>query len=276
MARIFLEEICSGLNIDKDRIILVPGNHDINWNLARDNIGHRFDAYLAFLVSFYGEDLFRKIYPKITWNLRIEGTRPEASDIFAIRHDPLLNLTIIGLNSCVYENDQNHFGFIGGKQMRTIEEILDEVSSRKDDLRVALLHHHLHPFPEPIRMSEQSEVWPDLSTIRDAGIAERRLEKLGFDVILHGHKHKPQIRETAILDKSDGSKHIQKLIVCGAGSVGVIAEELEHDVMNQYEVIEFLRYPRKVSNDFMQIECRQLASSPDAEWVTSNKIILSG
>jgi hypothetical protein len=35
-------------------------------------------------------------------------------------------------------------------------------------------------------------------TIRDAGLVERRLEKLGFDLVLHGHKHKPQLRETLV------------------------------------------------------------------------------
>jgi len=138
-----------------------------------------------------------------------------------------------------------------------------------------LLHHHLHPFPEQIK-KENSEIWQDISTIRDAGITERKLEKMGFDVILHGHKHKPQIRETAIRDKSDGMKYSPKLIVCGAGSTGVVAAELEHDVMNHYEVLEFIRNPRKMGIDFLQIEWRELAHVSDAEWITSNKLIIAG
>ena len=276
IVRTFLNEISVGLDIDKERIILVPGNHDINWNLARDNIKNRFDNYIAFLVSFYGEEIFRKRYPKVTWDLHIGGSRPEPSDLFVFCHNPDLNLTIVGLNSCIYENEQHHYGFIGGKQIRMIENTLDDVYPQNECIRVALLHHHLHPFPEPIQIRNNSEIWPDLSTIRDAGITERRLEKMGFDVILHGHKHKPQTRETAIRDKSDGSKYSSKLIVCGAGSTGVNATELEHDVMNQYEVIEFLRCPRKIGTDFLQIEWRELALAPDAEWVTSNRLIIAG
>jgi calcineurin-like phosphoesterase family protein len=269
-------EICIGLNISKDRIILVPGNHDINWILAKDNMKNRFDNFLVFLFSFYGEELFRKMYPKITWNLQIGSSRPEPSDIFAVCHNEDLNFTIIGLNSCIYENDQHHYGFVGGKQLRAIQDVLNEKSAQNQGIRVALLHHHLHPFPEQIKMRENSEIWQDFSTIRDSGLTERWFEKMHFDIILHGHKHKPLIRETAIRDKSEGSKSCPRLIACGAGSAGVVVDELEHEVGNQYEIIEFLRSPRKVGVDFLQIEWRELALTPDAEWATSNKLNIVG
>jgi len=121
MVEKFLNDICSGMNIDKERVILVPGNHDVNWNLARDDMKNRFNNYLAFLVSFYGKLNFKKIYPKIG-DLEF-GKSPEPSDILAIYKDPKSSLTIIGLNSCIYENEQHHYGFIGGKQLRTIEDI---------------------------------------------------------------------------------------------------------------------------------------------------------
>jgi len=59
-----------------------------------------------------------------------------------------------------------------------------------------MFHHHLHPFPEFIQTDENSQIGMDLSIIRDSGIVERQLERMKFDLILHGHKHKPQIRET--------------------------------------------------------------------------------
>jgi hypothetical protein len=116
----------------------------------------------------------------------------------------------------------------------------------------------------------------DLSIIRDSGIVERQLERMKFDLILHGHKHKPQIRETVIRNVGNSTADNAKLIVCGAGSVGVNAVELEHNVSNQYQVVEVLRNPRKKAVDFLRIEWRTLEVSPEAEWVTPGSWIITG
>src|SRR5262249_51450096 len=145
-----------------------------------------------------------------------------------------------------------------------------------DGVRVAMFHHHLHPFPEFNQKDENSQVDIDLSIIRDSGIVERQLEKMNFDLILHGHKHKPQIRETVIKNAPNSDVDNAKLIVCGAGSAGVNYIELEHNVPNQYQVIEILRSPRRRTLDFLKIEWRTLDVSDEAEWVTPGSWIVTG
>jgi 3',5'-cyclic AMP phosphodiesterase CpdA len=274
LAQDFLTEVCEGLGISTNRVYIVPGNHDVDWQLGRVNLSHRFDNYIQFLVEFYGEDLFRARHPKITWDLRINSKRPEPWDLLSIQHDPNASLMILGLNSCVYETHQDHYGLIGGRQLRVAEELLDGSSSA--GIRVAMFHHHLHPFPEFIQTDENSQIGMDLSIIRDSGIVERQLERMKFDLILHGHKHKPQIRETVIRNVGNSTADNAKLIVCGAGSVGVNAVELEHNVSNQYQVVEVLRNPRKKAVDFLRIEWRTLEVSPEAEWVTPGSWIITG
>lgn len=184
---------------------------------------------------------------------------------------------IVGLNSCVYETEQHHYGFIGGNQLRHLERLMDKGVVEPAGLLVAVLHHHLHPFPEPLQTQrEGAEVWMDMSTVRDAGLVEKRLERLGFDLVLHGHKHKPQLRETVVKDRGYTDNQPGRLIVCGAGSIGVNSSELEHNIANHYEVIELLRMPRQTGVDFVRIEWRELAVNPEAEWVTPASWVLGG
>ena len=106
-----------------------------------------------------------------------------------------------------------------------------------------------------------------MSTIRDGGLFERFLERREFDIVLHGHKHQPQLRETTVRDRfSEGT--VKPLIVCGAGSCGVAASELAHSAGNHYQVLEFTGQPRSVGVEYVRIEWRELAVDPAAEWVT--------
>lgn len=272
-AREFLDEVCLGLGVSKDRVLIVPGNHDVHWPSTRVDRSHHFDNYLGFIQDFYGEELFRKRYPRVTWDFHVNSERPSPGDIVAIDHHR--DLTIVGLNSCVYETDQNHYGFVGGRQLETATDLIEEAGGTINDIRIAVLHHHLHPFPEPIIRSED-QIWMDLSTIRDAGLVERRLERLGFDIVLHGHKHKAQLRETLVHERDEPRKDNPRLIVCGAGSAGVNGKELEHNYSNHYEVIEILRCPRAVGADFLSIEWRELALVPCSEWVTNQRWVVMG
>jgi hypothetical protein len=94
-----------------------------------------------------------------------------------------------------------------------------------------------------------------MSTVRDAGAVERRLEMYGFDFVMHGHKHKPQLRETLLRDQRfEGTKEWKRLIVSGCGSTGVAEKELEHGRGNHYAIIDVLRPTRDGGADFAAVE----------------------
>jgi hypothetical protein len=143
---------------------------------------------------------------------------------------------------------------------------------------MAVLHHHLHPFPELIEAREaKEEIYIDVSTIRDAGLVERQLEAMRFDLVLHGHKHKPQLRETLVRDRYVESGHeARPLIVCGAGSTGVCEKELEHSQANHYGIVEILRQPREPGADFVRVDWSELTLDPLAEWSTPKGWPLKG
>jgi 3',5'-cyclic AMP phosphodiesterase CpdA len=268
-----LEEVCRNLNIDKRRVHMIPGNHDVNWQAAAHDRSHRFDDYLVFLVGFYGEALFRERYPLIQAPLSL-AHRPAASDILAVNDWRESGFFLAGLNSCVYETEQNHYGFVGEAQLKRLRDIIADLAVPGNVVRVAVIHHHLHPFPELLRERDGHEVWTDLSTIRDAGFVERSLERFGFDLILHGHKHKPQLRETVVEDPDPSKARLRRLIVCGAGSVS--CTELEPNVPNHYQVIELRCPARSNGAELVRIEWRKLPIEPGAEWSTQRAWSIAG
>ena len=252
---------------------IVPGNHDISWNLARHDRKYRFDPYLQCLSQFYGEDLFRQKYPRIAFPITITN-RPAAHDIVSVSYRPEAQVLIVGINSCVYESEQHHYGFVGERQLRNVREMIAALDVPAQAVRIAVIHHHLHPFPELLKEREGQDIWVDVSTIRDAGFVERSLERLGFDLVLHGHKHKPQLRETVVRETDPGKGPMSRMIVCGAGSASCV--ELEPNIPNHYEVIELRARPRAVGAEFVKIEWRVLPVEPGAEWTTAKTWSVTG
>ncbi len=277
MANGFLVELVQVLGITRDRVHLVPGNHDIHWKSADVDRSRRFDNYIAFLDTFYGSSLLRARLPYLTWDLRAHTQRDPAAHLVSLYASE--QIVVVGLNSCVYETQQDHFGFVGGNQLKLVDDWFNKhnVTAFDAAVRVAVVHHHLHPFPEAL--TEQrgpQEVWQDLSTVRDAGLVERALERRGFDLVLHGHKHHAQLRETLIRQQFESHRALSRLIVCGCGSTGVARSELEHGDGNHYQVIELLRLPRKSSAAFVKVYWRELAYRADAEWRSTDAWTIDG
>jgi tetratricopeptide (TPR) repeat protein/3',5'-cyclic AMP phosphodiesterase CpdA len=263
----FLVELCEAVPLKRDQVVLVPGNHDVDWQLAGIDLSHRFDHYLSFARRFYGPDLFSQLFPLVDWDFQVETARPRPSEIVLIkRHDVA---TLVGLNSCVFETHQDHYGFVGLRQLAHVEDLLGTASN--NGIRIAVMHHHLHPYPESVDLQDRgTAAFVDSSTVRDAGLVEQRLERLGFDLILHGHKHKPQLRETRVRDRLDADRDAAKtLIISGAGSVGVSSSYLEQSEGNHYALIEPLRAARQKGAEFVRVEWRELSYLAGATWSTT-------
>jgi 3',5'-cyclic AMP phosphodiesterase CpdA len=87
-------------------------------------------------------------------------------------------------------------GWLGGRQLRRLEEALD---STRDHFRLLLIHHP--PLPQHLDV---------LRALRDRGRLHKLLRRVGCDLVLHGHEHR-DLRGT--LDGPQGP-----IPVIGAGS----------------------------------------------------------
>jgi tetratricopeptide (TPR) repeat protein len=268
-----LASFCDRIELSRERVSFVPGNHDVSWHLSKDDPASRFNNYLGFLAVFYGNDLVAERYPDLGWPVVVGQTPPRPDQIVGMAVYEEHGLLVATLNSCVYEDDQRHYGFVGEPQVRRLRELLKPIDRHEELVRVAVIHHHMHPFREYLQI-DRSEVWNDLSTVLDAGFLESVLERLGFDLVLHGHKHKPQTRETLLRDVGPQKQDARPLIVCGAGTVSCL--ELEQAHANHYELVQVLQNPRRPNVPFVRVRWRELSQVAGAEWTDTESYDVYG
>lgn len=92
-----------------------------------------------------------------------------------------------------------------------------------------------------------------------------------LDVVLHGHKHTPALRETVLLSANTESEPAKRILVCGAGSTSVSYEELPPDSANHLEVLSFHSQTRIAGEPFVSVEWRELAYTDVARWETTRR-----
>lgn len=200
LARQFFDKLLQTTGLDKERLVLIPGNHDVDReqiSLGARNIGDsltdregvhailtnaadrrvmfaRFEGYAAFVNSYLGEhqafDDERYFHVR---TLELHGSR----------------VALLGLNSAWLSDPDKREGkevVVGELQVRTALARAEEA-----DLRISLLHH---PF-DHLREFDRDDVEPMLSD--------------NCDFILHGHEH-----QTNVLSLSDPDA---KAMVIAAG-----------------------------------------------------------
>ena len=207
----FLTALRDGLGLPTERIVIVPGNHDVNrkkcqaYFLDREADGERpvapywpkWEAYAALHKRFYGTEL-----PVDEPWLHVEF--------------PQLRVAVAGLNSTMAKSHrpEDHYGWLGEEQLRYFATRMRDAGA-KALLRIGVLHHN------PVRGSGDDD-----AHLRDA---DRFGDILGdrLDLVLHGHTHDARVL------------HFGRtaLPVLGAGSAGVADTERPPEVPNQYQIV---------------------------------------
>ena len=176
-ARKFIEELLNHLKLHKTRLAMVPGNHDINWNLCEsyfkwcdaEEIKPARPYWKKY--QFFKEKLFDPIYR----DMAATFTEDEYWTLFEI---PELKTVIAGLNSTFDEshNKDHHFGSIGEAQYRYFHEKMKDYQN-KQWLRIAILHHNI-----------RRGCVADDEHLHDSDDLERWFGD-HFNLFLHGHTH---------------------------------------------------------------------------------------
>jgi 3',5'-cyclic AMP phosphodiesterase CpdA len=238
-----------GSGLDREQIILAPGNHDVSRALSRFGCGldpydesitdvgepndyyrYRFAPFKMFFDGFY---LGRRLYS-------IEDNR-----MFSI-HDlrEAFGLVIVGFNSCeVLDHSANgrDRGYISFDTIEEVKRQLDELGLAEGDaLKVAVWHH-------PLLVENPG----DPSYHRDL---LKRLSMHGFRISLHGHIHRP------FSDSRPGEFASEGIHQFGAGTIGANAEERPKEWPMHYEVLAFdltsrnctVHSRQRVGNEWLQ------------------------
>jgi WD40 repeat protein len=211
----FIDGLARGLRLPLDRVVVVPGNHDV----SRDACAAYFSSCRAeeieprppfwpkwrFFATFF-KDLYRDV-------ATATFTEAQPWTFFEI---PDLKVVVAGINSTMAEShrDEDHYGFVGSTQIDWFARELEQVR-RNEWLRIAAVHHDLRG--EPTRPEER---------VSDQGPLLQALgERVSFFV--HGHTW-------------DGRHELLsgEIPVFAAGSGAPRPERGTDEPTNQYQVLQ--------------------------------------
>lgn len=235
----------------KHRIVLVPGNHDVDWNYSRESmvkidnaqvtdsnnqlkgvysrqaINQHSDIKWSWKeLSFFKVvdhdtylrrfEAFAKFYGAFYDSKRRYSLNPDSQyDIFDF---PEFAISIVGYNSC-YNND--HLNFVGDIHPDCIASSTRQLRKldRKGRLLLAVWHHNTKGLPYEANYMDSSR----LKNFIDAGIV------LGF----HGHQHR-----TEIVRDYNNMIEQKRIVVFSAGTLCGGPGELPVGHNQQYNIVE--------------------------------------
>lgn len=219
-----VDGLSDDLNIDVKKILCVPGNHDINWNLSKlaEEAGDeqlKFLPYNNFISTLTknNEHLIKDRYVR-----RNEQITPSSDNLMepSLDEQNIPKLEILLLNSCEKEDHNNHEGYVcKEKLLRTLQIQKDE-----EQLKIAIMHHRLETIPN------------EAAGITNARDIQTILEYNKYNIVLTGHVHQSTVKPSI-----DSTGHT--IIYASCGSTGVPKEAREDGIQNQYciHVLDFDR-----------------------------------
>lgn len=261
-ARAFLSRLMEELRLSPARLVIVPGNHDLSWPLARKAYDlHRRSDYRGALreglyidrgeiIEVRDEDAYRRRFEEFSrFYEGIKGSPYplEYTQQAAFQHFPEQRLLVLGLNSA-WQLD-HHFKLRAAIHSGALSDALSRIRVTPEYagcLKIAVFHHPASGDGD--------------DRIRDAGFLEQ-LAKAGFRVALHGHIHKAR-NELFRHDMNTGGRRID--LVC-AGTFGAPAGEWVPGYPLGYNLLRF-------GGSKMIVETRRReelngAWKPDARWL---------
>ena len=261
-AKIFFDRICAEFGLTPADLVIVPGNHDLSWELSdegytpvkRKNYAGSLKegCYIDesdTLIQVRDDDLYKERFsPFSNFYRDIKGDPYplEHAQQGIIHHLKELDLVILGFNSA-WQVD-HHFKSRAGICPDALAGALDSIRQNQDlaeCLKFAVWHHPLNsPFED---------------RIIDHGFMER-LAQSGFSVCFHGHLHKT----TSELFRYDHSASGRKIEIVGAGTFGAPTKEWTPGYPLQYNLLKI--YQKQIT---VETRCRTEingAWKPHAIW----------
>jgi formylglycine-generating enzyme required for sulfatase activity/UDP-2,3-diacylglucosamine pyrophosphatase LpxH/energy-coupling factor transporter ATP-binding protein EcfA2 len=263
-----IDGIIKGFDLKSRKIIIVPGNHDLNWGLSKK--GYRF-VYMEeapnplpegdYIPAGESGVLIRdeKEYPKrfdhfiAHFYAPVHGSPyPANCEEQAIIHAyPEHRLLFLALNTC-WEIDHN-FHNRSGINMVSLSGALREIMGNeyKEYLKIAVCHH-------PVNGPEM---------MKDVAFMEQ-LSVQRIKVLMHGHIH--ENRERFFYGYDYGYDDNRCIHVIGAGTFGAPAKDQVPGIPLQYNLLMLDPERQVITVETRKKEKPAGAWSADARWGDRN------
>jgi leucyl aminopeptidase (aminopeptidase T) len=253
-AREVIQEMLEKINVPIERLLVIPGNHDVDWapnELSNVESGRpvSFENYRAFI------------------ELLGKRENQDVAFLSLVSRAGRVRLRIVGLDSNHVEGpNAGGIGYVSGSSFETAERMLagdDAESKRYRQVCTWLtVHHHLLPVTAaPLDAARARKV----SVMGNAALVQSYATRWGVELVLHGHEHQPAIT-VARRWPIDAGITFSPLTVLAAGSIGAKVEFLGPFARNQY----FLIY-RRPQDIIVRSRCMGDAG---IRFVTHNDIFL--
>ena len=226
-ARDFLTNLCKGLGVPTDRLVIVPGNHDVRWD--PDEFSSVATGASTASVSLERFELLYETVKKSKW---------QTFELVCIPKDCAPGrMIVLGFNSnYVAMPHRESVGYIAPDDFILADKKMQDFNPKinEDDSVWMVLHHHV--FPATITKIDKARRG-EVSVLGNASELLRWGRKWKAKVILHGHEHQPLVTVSRQWPQDDGLL-TPEIAVIGAGSAGVIPAELGPFGRNQYNIIQ--------------------------------------
>lgn len=178
LAAASIASCAQALGVDSDKILFVPGNHDVDWWAFRDNDTTGHYARLRY-TAFDRDTLFKRSMDAAS------GALLDSPHFGIWVFDDLL---AVGYNSAWHDKpgDSIHHGNIPDCHIDEIVQAIDELDYDDGIVRLFIVHHH------PIQYSDPTQSF-DFSQMQNANRLLSALSDRRFDLLVHGHRHQPML-----------------------------------------------------------------------------------
>jgi 3',5'-cyclic AMP phosphodiesterase CpdA len=245
------------LGLPRHRIVVIPGNHDINRKSCESYFnrceaddkepvppyGPKWDQYSSFFQKVYDGKTDFTFVPDQPWTL------------FPI---PDLKVVVAGLNSTMAEShvEDSHHGQVGEAQLRWFAERLEPFRAQ-GWLRIGAVHHNV-----------QRKCTDDDENLHDAKDLERILGP-SLNLVMHGHTHESGL----------GWLNPQTPIL-STGSAAVTIAARPEEVPNQYQILQLSadgvkRWTRRFDPPKKKWIADTSSSESGDEWITEHDVLFA-
>jgi 3',5'-cyclic AMP phosphodiesterase CpdA len=209
----FVRGLATELRLTHDRIVIVPGNHDVNRALCAAYFKECEGTEVEPVAPYWPKwGQFSSFLSSLGNGSPDRFCRERPWQLIEV---PALRMVFAALNSTMREShrDEDHYGWVGEAQCSWFAENL-EPYRQKGWLRIAVVHHNV-----------RRGAMADDENLRDAGDLERILRNK-VNLVLHGHTHQGEIYWIH-----------PALPVLATGSAAVVATARPDEVPNQYQLV---------------------------------------
>jgi predicted MPP superfamily phosphohydrolase len=222
----FFDDLLSAEIIrSKEDIFVCPGNHDMDYKEEKPSI--RWHTWLTFYQQYFGTTL-------------PENSKCEFADRIWDRSSDL-GIIIASFNSsynAIKGTERENRGMIEENQIRVFNDKFKGLDSEKikNSIKIGVVHHH------PILIPSFHEANIGFDAIPQADKLLTKLRMYGFQLILHGHKHFPNVF-TYDAKPAFVKNNSFPIVVFAGGSVGCSSISHPQVGQNTFNEIEVRLYP---------------------------------